>query len=208
MDARTIPLFPLHRVLLPGARLSLQVFEERYRLMMEQLEDQRFGVVLISDGSEVGEPARYHDVGTEGRIVHSQAFTDGRSVLLVEGERRFEVIERLSVDPYPLALVEYLPDEPAAWSALTHLRDEVERSLRRFIGLAVESGESGDVNMSISEDPVTASYEVASLMRISSPERQELLELPTAAARLERELAVLRREIGLLEHLLQIGRPR
>ncbi|MGH9168446.1 MAG: LON peptidase substrate-binding domain-containing protein [Acidimicrobiia bacterium] len=206
MEARTLPLFPLHRVLLPGAVLPLHVFEERYQLMMDQLEDERFGVVLITEGREVAGPSQHSDVGTEARIVRSRRLPDGRAVLVVVGERRFEVVERLSVEPYPLALVEYLPEEPGGWPGLSQLRDQVERVLRRCSALAVESGETADVSPAVSEDPLTASYQVASLMRISNPERQELLELPTAGARLERELAVLRREIELLERLLAKGR--
>jgi uncharacterized protein len=176
--------------------------------MMDQLEDERFGVVLITEGREVGGPSQHSDVGTEARIVRSQRLPDGRAVLVVVGERRFEVVERLSVEPYPLALVEYLPEESGGWPGLSQLRDQVERALRRCSALAVESGESADVSPEVSEDPLTASYQVASLMRISNPERQELLELPTAEARLERELAVLRREIELLERLLAKGRSR
>ncbi|MEX2372401.1 MAG: LON peptidase substrate-binding domain-containing protein, partial [Dehalococcoidia bacterium] len=49
-------LFPLRTVLFPGMALSLQVFEERYRVLVaECLEaDEPFGVVLIREGPEVG----------------------------------------------------------------------------------------------------------------------------------------------------------
>lgn len=176
--------------------------------MLEELEDDRFGVVLISSGSEVGSTADYYDVGTEARIVTSHRLPDGRSVMMVVGERRFEVLERLSADPYPLALVEYLGEGGDDWLGLEELRRRTAASLRRALGLAVESGERVDLNFEIARDPVQASYQVASLMRISDPERQELLELPTAQARLERELAVLAREIELLERLLSMGRPK
>lgn len=207
MEARTLPLFPIYRVLLPGAVLALQVFEDRYRLMIDQLDDDRFGVTLITRGPEVGESAEYHDVGTEARIVERRELPDGRLLLAVVGERRFEVTERLSDRPYPLALVEYLPEDSGSWSAIRALRDEVEQALRRYLGLAAESGEEADIHVPVPEDPLEASYEVASLMRISNPERQELLEVPTVQARLERELAVLNREVELYRRVLALGRP-
>ena len=50
-------MFPLGSVLLPHMPLPLQLFEQRYLMMLGQLletEDPEFGVVLIERGSEVG----------------------------------------------------------------------------------------------------------------------------------------------------------
>lgn len=61
-----LPMFPLGSVLLPGSPLPLQVFEPRYRAMLDDClaGDQRFGVVLIERGFEVG--------GGEQRLVLEQ----------------------------------------------------------------------------------------------------------------------------------------
>ena len=55
----TLPLFPLHAVLLPGATLGLRVFERRYLDMLRECSrnNTHFGVCLILDGDEVGAPA-------------------------------------------------------------------------------------------------------------------------------------------------------
>ena len=34
-QGRQLPIFPLNTVLFPGASLPLQIFEERYKLMMQ-----------------------------------------------------------------------------------------------------------------------------------------------------------------------------
>ena len=58
-----LPLFPLNSVLFPGLVLPLNVFEERYRAMMRDLqktaeeEPRRFAVVAIRDGHEVAQSA-------------------------------------------------------------------------------------------------------------------------------------------------------
>lgn len=198
MDGRTLPLFLSRRVLLPGAVLGLPLLEDRYRLMMDQLEEERFGVTLIDH--DPGTRPSWRSVGTLARVVERVG-----DQVLVEGERRFEVVEFLSDDPYPLVLVEFsgeVADPPAA--ALVH---RVAAELERYLGLVAESGEEDGPAPKLGEDPVAASYAVASAMRISNPERQELLELPTAGARLERELGLLRREIQLLEHVLAVEPP-
>ena len=55
-DVVEMPMFPLGSVLFPSGVLPLHIFEIRYQqLLNHALEsDRRFGVVLISRGSEVG----------------------------------------------------------------------------------------------------------------------------------------------------------
>lgn len=198
MPGRTLPLLISPRVLLPGTVLAFQIVRPERRQMVDQLEDGLVGVTLQADRPE-GPP--WHSVGTVGRVIDRHDLPD-RSRLLVQGERRFEVIEFLSDDPYPIALVEFLADGVSGDRGLEELRRQVESALRRYLALIAESGEAAEVHVSLSGEAASASYEVASLMRISNPERQELLELPTAGARLDRELALLGREISLLERVL------
>ena len=51
-EERVLPLFPLNTVLFPGAALPLQIFEERYKQMLQDClaADSRFGAVLIKEG--------------------------------------------------------------------------------------------------------------------------------------------------------------
>lgn len=83
--------------------------------------------------------------------------------------------------------------------------DDVRSALKRYLVVSAEAGEGGDIHFELSADPVAASYQVASLMRLVHPERQELLELPTAETRLDRERRLLVREVDLLERIIQEG---
>ena len=58
-------------MLFPGAVLNLHVFEERYRRMIAECLDsnEAFGVVLIRDGQEAGDPdVTPHEIGTTAEI--------------------------------------------------------------------------------------------------------------------------------------------
>src|SRR3546814_13632786 len=59
MSAESLPLFPLHTVLLPGAALGLRVFEPRYLALLRECgrSGGGFGICLILDGEEYGAPA-------------------------------------------------------------------------------------------------------------------------------------------------------
>ncbi len=62
--------------------------------------DSRFGVVLIKSGSEVGEPAEPHSVGSLARIVQVNKLDDGRMLIAVQGESRFQIEEITQLRPY------------------------------------------------------------------------------------------------------------
>ena len=88
-----LPMFPLGSVLLPGGVLPLHIFEVRYQqLLNHALEtDRRFGVVLITRGSEVGGGEVRTDIGTIAHIDEYQRFDDGRAAVVSHGTGRFEV---------------------------------------------------------------------------------------------------------------------
>ena len=73
-----IALFPLNIVLFPGGPLPLRIFETRYVDMVRRCmrESEKFGVVLIREGNEVG-PAETVDVGTLAEIVDFHQLSDG-----------------------------------------------------------------------------------------------------------------------------------
>ena len=87
-DDRLLGLFPLGIVLLPGEVVPLHIFEERYKkLIGERLEDGEFGIVLAEDDS-------VRECGTAARVVELiEEMDDGRMNVLVEGGRRFRIVE-------------------------------------------------------------------------------------------------------------------
>ena len=113
MSDRTLPLFALNTVLVPGAPLPLHVFEQRYRRMVADLlegDEREFAVLLIKEGDEVlespwpgltGEPPMTYEVGTVAHIDQAQQLPDGRSLLACTGRGRVRLIERTRTEPPP-----------------------------------------------------------------------------------------------------------
>ncbi|MEE7561462.1 ATP-dependent protease, partial [Xanthomonas sp. Kuri4-2] len=94
LETRSLPLFPLHCVLVPGAAIGLRVFERRYLDLVRDCDRSGggFGVCLILDGHEVGAPAVPAAYGTEVRIEDFDVGADGVLVLRLRGLRRFRVV--------------------------------------------------------------------------------------------------------------------
>ncbi len=92
-DVSTLPLFPLHTALLPGAAIGLRVFERRYLDMLRDAsrDGTGFGVCLILQGEEVGAPAVPAAFGVEARVEDFDMGGDGVLQLRLRGARRFHV---------------------------------------------------------------------------------------------------------------------
>jgi len=102
-----LPLFPLTgSLLLPGNWMPLNVFEPRYRAMVEDCLDGDPHVGMIqpvvprqdnrvpADHVDDETPALY-TVGCAGRIARCEPQPDGRYVILLKGVSRFRVREEL-----------------------------------------------------------------------------------------------------------------
>ena len=68
-----LPLFPLNTVLFPKMPITLHIFEERYKQMIQHCLSEQipFGVVLIKQGVEVNGSAEPYLVGCTARITHT-----------------------------------------------------------------------------------------------------------------------------------------
>ena len=116
-QAGEIPLFPLRTVLFPGGRLPLRIFEQRYLQMAKAClrHEQPFGVCLIREGREVGEPALPEEVGCMARIVEWDMPQFGVLQVVARGERRFRIqSRRVQADGLALASAQLLGEESDA----------------------------------------------------------------------------------------------
>ena len=191
---RSLPLFPLNTVLFPNGTLPLQIFEERYKLMLRECmeSDSKFGVTLIREGPEVGGPAVPHDVGTIAHIVQVNRIDGDRYFVSAVGQQRFRILEITQHVPFVAARVELLQEEGTAPAS----EDLIARATEAFSDYAqVSVGASGGwvSNTRVPSNAAALSYHIARTVQMDLGDQQSLLEKDTAAARLEAELEMMRR---------------
>jgi Lon protease-like protein len=204
--AEEIPLFPLNTVLFPGMPLPLHIFEPRYREMIGlcSTEDRPFGVILIREGTEVGDPATPFEVGTLARIVGVDRMPDGRMNIITVGTSRFRLLGYSTEKrPYIVGDVEPLDDAPPPDEGLAQVAEEVGGLIQRYLTLIQAAAEQELTTLQIPSNPEELSYLVGANLRIHNPERQHLLEMVSTAERLQAEKAILERETKTIEEFLQ-----
>lgn len=192
-QVREIPLFPLGAVVLfPGMSLPLRIFEERYKLMLSDIQqsDSSFGVVLIKEGKEVGDPAAPYSAGTVARIVEVGPEEGGQIHLMAVGEQRFRIEETLRERPYIIARVELLEAE-AATGVPADLVTRVSNAFREYVQTAMGLRGGWSEKVEFPSDPVHLSYFIGGALQVDAGLRQGLLETLDCAQRLQKELDLL-----------------
>lgn len=191
-----LPIFPLQTVLFPGGVLPLRIFEARYMDMTTQClrDDTVFGVNLIADGAEVGQPAQPHPVGVSARITSWDMAQPGLLQVVTVGERRFRILRtEVGANRLLMADVEWLADPPVValpegFSALVSLLSAIiEDAGEAHFPAPHHLHEAGWVGMRL-----------AGVLPLSLTARQHLLELDDPLVRLEIIRAWLEHE-GLSE---------
>ncbi|HEY1843022.1 MAG TPA: LON peptidase substrate-binding domain-containing protein [Mycobacterium sp.] len=192
-DFGPLAMFPLQSAFLPGEDLPLQIFEPRYaELVRDCMRDNnpRFGVVLISQGREVGGGDVRCDVGTVARITECVDAGSGRFMLRCRTAERIKVCEWLRDDPYPRAVVQEWPDEagePVNAGQLQQLEDRMMALFERIADardLPVPDREEVLGTGADAADPGERLYALASRIPIGPADRYSVLAAPTAAERL------------------------
>ncbi|HEY5169061.1 MAG TPA: LON peptidase substrate-binding domain-containing protein [Thermoleophilia bacterium] len=175
-DDRLLGLFPLGIVLLPGEVVPLHIFEERYKkLISERLEGGEFGMVLAEEDA-------VRECGTTARVAQLiEELDDGRMNVLVQGERRFRIVEVHDPDDheadYLTAEVDFYRDSQPEAGEL--LREGVLEVFGKLLALMdVESPEEP-----AGEGPL--SFRVAAAVDFGAALKQELLESLSEEQRLE-----------------------
>lgn len=197
-----LPLFPLGTVLFPGLPLPLQVFEQRYRRMVSDLQAQapgerRFGVIGIRAGFEVGSQQRpeLHDIGCVAELRRVVDHADGASDILSIGVGRFRLLRTDDDDGLAVGEVELLdepegPDDPS-------LADHVRAGFADYVrAVRATRGVADDETPELPPSPCAVSFAVASAALLTMSQKQQLLAAPTVADRLRLELTLLAEETG------------
>ena len=187
-EITSLPLFPLHSVLLPGATIGLRVFERRYLDLVRDCgrTGSSFGVCLILDGSDVGAPAVPAAYGTEVRIEDFDVGNDGVLVLRLRGTRRFRV-QRSRVRDNGLVVGEVSWCEPDSDDELRPehglLATVIERMLEQV------GGEFASAGPGLLDQSAWVGWRLAELLPLSEGQRLSLLQEDDPHRRLEQLLA-------------------
>jgi len=190
----SLPIFPLPgALLLPRARLPLNIFEPRYLAMLDdtlKTPHRLIGMIqpiVMPEGKAEGRSAgRLHQIGCAGRLTALQETEDGRYLITLSGVSRFRMVEQLDgFAPYRRATVDWTSFERDL--GRTEADEGFDRPaflkvLARFFETAQLSSDWDSLKEAEAELLINS---LSILCPFDPEEKQALLEAPTLANRRE-----------------------
>jgi len=178
-----IPVFPLTGViLLPGADLPLNIFEQRYLAMTRDAVagPHLIGMIQPSDPEDRSFEPPLYKIGCVGRLSDFRDTPDGRILITLTGIARFEVERELTerTTSYRQMVVRYdrFLDDLARENDHTLDRTALMEALKRFLEI---QGVNADWNSLTGMRPDTLVDALAMSVPFAPGEKQALLEAKT-----------------------------
>ena len=185
----------------PDIVIPLAVGQERsLRLLDDVLTGDRRFVMVASKSSDLEAPGPddLYEVGVVGTIARMMKVPDGSSRLLVQGGQRVRITRWTQQEPYLVATIEEIPDIVTQSDELTALVREVQRTFLTIVESVPYLPEELRLAVANIEDASQLSHLIASALRITPGEKQELLELADVELRLRRLVQLLARELDVI----------
>jgi ATP-dependent Lon protease len=197
-----LPILPLREtVTFPDTLTPLAVGQERsIKLVNDILSGNRMLAMVASKDPENDTPGPddLYRVGVAGTVARMMKVPDGTLRILVQGSERIRIAGYVSEEPYLVARIEAMPDVIEPSKELEALTRNVQSTFSEIIEAIPYLPEELQLAVANLDEPSALGHLIAGALRISSEEKQELLEEVDVAKRLRRLSEILARELEVV----------
>ncbi len=200
-----LPILPLRNtVLFPGVVIPITVGRDKsIKLMREAYKgDKTIGVVAQKDATiEDPEMEDLHRIGTVARLIKILQMPDGNTTAIIQGKKRFEIIEMTQKDPYFKAEVKgfektnVIPDDDVFKALISSVKDIAIQIIEKSPAIPSESVFA----INNIESAVFMVNFVSSNLNIDNDEKQKLLEMTDLEEKARKVLELLTKELQMLD---------
>jgi ATP-dependent Lon protease len=191
-------------VLFPGVVIPVTVTRQKsIRLIKKAYKGNRIiGVIAQANSSK--EEATANDLyktGTVAHILKMLVLPDGNTTIIIQGRKRFEVIEFLQENPYISAKIKVLEEKfPATNRRETKaLIRSLKESASKILKLNPEIPQEAQFALDNIESPSFLTHFLSSNINAEVPDKQKLLEINDGQERATALLEFMAKDIQFLE---------
>lgn len=201
---KMVPVLPLRDVVVyPHMVIPLFVGRDKsIQALDNAMRDSKQVLLVAQKEAEVDDPGEddLYTVGTLSNILQLLKLPDGTVKVLVEGAERSRVRHFTDSEPFLVAAVEPMMDEPGANDEeMDVLVRTVVNTFDQYVKLNKRIPPEVLNSLSGIEDPSRLADTIAAHMTIKIEEKQSVLESPQITHRLERLMTLMEGEVDMLE---------
>ena len=214
MNAEDIPeelaILPLRNaVLFPGVVIPITVGRDKsIKLVKDAYRKEKIIGVITQRDASVEDPTLQdlHEIGTVAQIIKTLQMPDGNTTVIIQGKKRFKLLEVTSDDPYFKARV-----TPYGESNTISVDENFNALLQSIKDLSIQiitksPNIPSEASFAIKniESPGFLIHFISSNLNISNAEKQLLLEVTDLKIRANQVLIFLTKELQLIDLKHQI----
>jgi ATP-dependent Lon protease len=200
-----IPILPLRNtVLFPGVVIPITVGREKSIQAVKAAynKDKLIGVVSQKDGNiEDPTPADLCSIGTVAKIIKMIKMQDGGTTIIIQGKKRFQLLEMKEEDPFFKASIKVLVEEKVGkedqnfQAYLSNIKDLATQ----IIQLSPNFPSEAAMILKNIENPLFLINFVSSNLNVEIANKQGLLEENILSLRAEKLIQYLQQELQFVE---------
>lgn len=200
-----IPILPLRNtVLFPGVVIPITVGRDKSIQAVKAAynKDKLIGVVSQKDGNiEDPTPADLCSIGTVAKIIKMIKMQDGGTTIIIQGKKRFELLEMKEEDPFFKASIKVLVEEKVGkedqnfQAYLSNIKDLATQ----IIQLSPNFPSEAAMILKNIENPLFLINFVSSNLNVEIANKQGLLEENNLSLRAEKLIQYLQQELQFVE---------
>ncbi|OGL41865.1 MAG: endopeptidase La [Candidatus Schekmanbacteria bacterium RIFCSPHIGHO2_02_FULL_38_11] len=200
---KDLPILPLKdMIVFPSTVTPLVVAgENSIKLIDDSLaEDKMVGLFLEKNPNrEKGEKPELNEVGTVAVILKMLKFPDKTIRILVQGLKRIGIIESTQYTPYFKGKIKTVDDVFETSKEMDALKAALVNNFSNLISKIPYLPEELQIMVMNIEDPGRIADLVASSLNITLEEKQEILDTLDVKIRVEKVIAIVQKNLELLE---------
>lgn len=200
-----LPILPLRNtVIFPGVVAPISAGRDKSLRLIESVKDGHKFVGMIAQKDPDTEDPKQNEVfaiGTLAQIVKSFKMPDGNTTIIIQGKRRFRILEWVETEPFNMAKVEFLPEFVPADDdeEFTILMDSIKDISARLIQESPNIPSEAQAALDNIKSSTFLLNFIASNSSMNLEKKQEVLEVESLKDRAIKVLEGLNLELRILE---------
>lgn len=205
-----LPILPLRNtVLFPGVVIPITVGRDKSIQLIKDYNkgDKTIGVVAQkSDDTEEPTGNDLYAIGTVAHIIKMLRMPDGNTTIIIQGKKRFKILEYVQHDPYHNARVEAFDEvhPPKTDKEFHAIIQNLKETSTQIVKISPNIPSDAGFAINNIESPTFLVNFISSNMNASTTDKQKMLEVPNLKERSLLVLEYLNKELQMLELRNQI----
>lgn len=197
-------IMPVHnQVVFPTIATPLMIPPQYAGVVDDAMKgDKRIGLLTVKSPKTTDpKPGQMHEIGTIGKIMHTNRSADDTLLVIIQGLKRFKVAHWVADDPFLRARVVLTPEVVESDLEVEAMVRNVRKLSAEIIELSQQIPDEFGSAVSEINDPLQLAYVIALGLNLGVDERQGILDQNSV----KEKLLQLGRHLSRERDLLKIG---